>query len=96
MNTSKIMVRLDAEARTAELEVMVPHGSQEVRGLENAVYRIGMHPACRIEISTPRYRVTRLKVSELDGSPLGATRVMQLLRAAHHGEFAPRRHNRAA
>lgn len=88
MNTSKIIVRLEAEERTAELEMMVPHGSREIEGIETAIDRIGMRATRKVEVSTPRYRVTRLKVAELDGSMLGATRVMQVLRAVRRRELA--------
>lgn len=87
MNTSKIIVRLEAEERTAELEMMVPHGSREIEGIETAIRRIGMLTTRRVDVSTPKYRVTRLKVAELDGSVLGSTRVMQVLRAVRRREL---------
>lgn len=88
MNTSKIIVRLEAEERTAELEVMVPHDSREIDGLENTLSRLGMRASSKLQISTPRYRIARVKFAELDGSPLVATRVMQVLRAVRKGELA--------
>lgn len=82
MNTSKTIVRLDAEQRTAEIEMTTSHNSPRVEGLDHALRRIGFHPMRTIELSTPRFRVTRTKLVELDGAQLSETRIMQALRAA--------------
>jgi len=86
MNPSRTIVRLDAELGTAELEVIAPHDSPKVEGLDHALRRIGFHPMRTLELSTPRYRVTRTKLAELDGAPLSETRIAQALRAARHRE----------
>lgn len=87
MNTSRITVRLDAEHREAELEMLLPHESATPRSLEESLQRVGMRPFSTVEMTTPRYRVTRTKFAELDGSRIDAIRVMQVLRAARSREF---------
>jgi hypothetical protein len=88
MNTTKITVRLDAEHRQAELEMMTPHELAPVGRVDQALRRIGIEPLGTVELETPRYRVTKTKLAELDGSLLDATRVMQILRAARCPEPA--------
>jgi hypothetical protein len=82
MNTSRIIVRLDAEQRAAQIEMLTPNGVPAVQGLGNALRGIGIRPLHMVELSTPRYRVTRAKLVELDGSELTSGRVMQILCAA--------------
>lgn len=94
MNTSKISVRLDAEQRTAELELMTPHHKPRIEGLELDLRRLGLRQLHTIELSTPKYRVMRTKLRELDGSELNALRVVQILRAARHRELEMPSHQR--
>lgn len=82
MNQSTIKVRLDEEYRTAELELSTPNGSPEVLGIDHALRRMGLRPVHTVEFVTPKYRVTRTKVAEMDGSEMAPERVMQLLQAA--------------
>jgi hypothetical protein len=82
MNTSKIKVRLDAESRTAELEVMTPNGNPYIDGIDHALARMRIRAIHTVELSTPRYRVTRTKLAEMDGSDINPARLMQVLRAA--------------
>ena len=82
MNASKITVRLDAEQRTAEIEVMTLRCRPRVDGLGRALEQIGIRPLRIVELDTPRYRVTRSRLAERDGSQLTGTRVMQILCAA--------------
>jgi len=82
MNTSKIVVRLDAEHHAAEIEMMTPHHAPPFEAMEHTLRRIGLRPVSTVELSTPRFRVTRTKVVKWDGSKLDAARVMHILRAA--------------
>jgi hypothetical protein len=86
MTTSRIVVRLDAEHGAAELEMMTPHCCPRADGLEQALRQIGMHSINAVELSTPRYRVFRMKVGELDGSQLRVGRVAQVLRLVRDRE----------
>jgi hypothetical protein len=82
MNTSKIVVRLDAERRTAELEIRTPHLNPRLEGLELALCQIGIRPLYTVELLTPRFHITRSKLVARDDSELDSTRVMQILCAA--------------
>ena len=82
MNASKITVRLDATQQTAELEIMTAHSRPRFEGLAEAFGRLGIRPLCTLELSTPRYRITRSRVAESDGSAMSGARVLQLLNAA--------------
>jgi hypothetical protein len=84
MNTSKTTVRLDAEHRAAELEMMTPHDSPRVEGMEHALRRIGLRPMNTVEAMTPRYRIIQTTVTEFDGSKIKAARVAQALRAVRN------------
>lgn len=86
MNASKIIVRLDAEQRTAELEVMTLRSRPRVDGLGHALEQIGLRPLRTLELDTSRYRITRSRLAERDGSLLTGTRVMQILCAAREVE----------
>lgn len=88
MNASKITVRLDAEQRTAEIEVMTLRSRPRVDGLGRALEQIGIRPLRTLELDTPRYRVTRSRLAERDGSQLTGTRVMQILCAARQIELS--------
>ncbi len=79
MNTSRIIVRLDEEQRTAELEVMTPHRSPRIQGMDVALRQIGVLPFQTVELSTSRHSITLTKVAESDGSRLVPGRVMQIL-----------------
>jgi hypothetical protein len=87
MDASKITVRLDAEQRTAEVEIMIAHSRPRVEGLSEALGRLGVRPLCTVEMSTPRYRITRSRFSESDGSTLSGARVLQILNAARNLQF---------
>jgi hypothetical protein len=89
MNTSKITVRLDAERNQAELEILTPRDAGEPLRIEPSLQRLGIRHRGLIELSTPRYFVTRAKLTELDGSKLDVTRVMQVLRAARNNARVP-------
>ncbi|HMA94555.1 MAG TPA: hypothetical protein VKP30_17815 [Polyangiaceae bacterium] len=97
MNTSNIIVRLDAEHHAAEIEVRISKDSRRPVGLENALRRIGLRPMRTIELSTPRHFVTRTKVAKLDGFELNAARVAKALLAVRELETpSPRPLRRAA
>lgn len=81
MNTAKIIVRLDAEYRTAEIELLTLKDRPRIAGLEHALRRIGLRPMHTVEFSTPSYRVTRTKVARTDGSELNVSRIEKALRA---------------
>lgn len=84
MNTSKITVRLDAERNEAELEILTPRDGSEPPSIEPSLQRLGIRHGGLVELTTPRYLVTRAKLTELDGSRLDSVRVMQVLRAARN------------
>jgi hypothetical protein len=87
-------VRLDAAQRTAELEIMTAHALPRVQGLAEAFGRLGVRPLCTVELSTPRYRITRSRLAERDGSALSGARVLELLSAARELQAArPPRQN---
>ena len=88
MNASKITVRLDAEQRTADIEVMTLRCRPRFDGLGRALEQIGIRPLRTEELDTARYRVTRSRLAERDGSQLTGTRVMQILCAAREIEFS--------
>jgi hypothetical protein len=90
MNTSNIIVRLEAEQRTAELEILTPHHNPRSEGLEWTLRRNGIRTLRAIELQTPGGRVTRLRLAELDGSELQEARVMQILRIAQERELRHR------
>jgi hypothetical protein len=98
MNTSIIKMRLDAEYRTAELELMTPHGSPSIEGLDYALKRMGLKTIRTVELMTPKFRVTRTRLAEMDGSDIAPTRVMQVLQVAQSRSSHPRpfSFNRAA
>jgi len=98
MNTSNIIVRLDAEHHAAEIEVRTPKDSPRTVGLENALRRIGLRPMRTVELSTPRHLVTRTKVARLDGFELNAARVAKALLAVRDldPKASPRPLSRAA
>lgn len=86
-NTSKITVRLDVEQRAAEIELLTPHDRMRVDGLEHTFRKIGLRPIHTSEVWTPRYRVTRAKLREHDGSMLDSSRLVQLLRVIREREL---------
>ncbi|MGE5783115.1 MAG: hypothetical protein ACM3ZE_00925, partial [Myxococcales bacterium] len=98
MNTSNIIVRLDAEHHAAEIEIMTPHGSPRSAGLETTLRWVGLRTLRTVEFSTPRHRVTRTKVARLDGLELDAARIAGALRAVSGLETnrSPRPFSRAA
>jgi hypothetical protein len=79
MNPMKATVRLDAEQRTAELELMTPNGTPNFEGFEFALKRIGIRPLRKIEMATPRYQITRTKLVEMNGYEFTPSRLMQVL-----------------
>lgn len=85
MNTSRTIVRIDEDQRTAELEIMTPHSYPQMSDTLSALWRVGILQLSMIELSTPRYRVTRSKLVARDGSLLNGTRVMQILEAVQYG-----------
>ncbi len=91
MNAIKITVRLDAAQRTAELEIMAAHSRPRVEGLAEVFGRLGLRSLCIVELWTPRYRITRSRLAECDGSALSGARVLQVLNAARDAESGVRR-----
>lgn len=81
MNTAKIIVRLDAEYRTAEIEVLTPKDQPAIPGFDKALRGIGLRPMRTVELSIPNYRVTRTKVVRIDGSELNLSRIESALHA---------------
>jgi hypothetical protein len=86
MNTSKIIVRLDAEQRSAELEIMVPHSMPRMEGLATTLRQIGLRTTQSLDISTSRFRVTRMKLAERNGATMEQSRVMEILCAVREQE----------
>lgn len=90
MNTSRIIVRLDEEQRTAELEVMTPHRSPRIQGMDVALRQIGVLQFQTVELWTSRHSITLTKVAESDGSRLAPGRVMQILSVVQEREHQNR------
>ncbi|GEM_PF-3205206 len=96
MDASRITVRLDAEQRTAELEIMTAHSRPRVEGLKEAFGRLGVRPLSTVELMTPRYRITRSKLTEQDGSALSGSRLLEILNAARDLQCSQRQSRRVA
>jgi hypothetical protein len=86
-NTTKITVRLDAEQRAAELELVTPHSRSRIDGLEPALRKLGLLSTHTLELHTPKYRITRTKLRQLDGSAFDSTRLVQVLHIVRAREF---------
>lgn len=86
-NTTKISVRLDAEQRAAELELVAPHHHARIDGLEHALRKVGLHSMPTLELNTPRYRITRTKLRHPDGSVIDSARLVQVLHIVRAREF---------
>jgi hypothetical protein len=91
MNASKISVRLDAEQRTAEIEIMTLHSRPRLEGLAEVLRDLGVQLLCTVELTTPRFRVVRSKLAALDGATLSGTRVLQILSSARSLQAEPMR-----
>jgi hypothetical protein len=88
MTTSRFTVRLDAEERTADLEITTPHSRPKLEGLERSLRRLGIRFVHTFELSTSKYRITRAKLVDVAGSKLNASRVMQILSTVQPPPYA--------
>lgn len=86
-STTKITLRLDAEQRAAELTLVTPHNKARIDGLEPALRKAGLHSTHTLELNTPKYRITRAKLRQLDGSAFDSTRLVQVLHIVRVREF---------
>jgi hypothetical protein len=82
MNQVKTTVRLRREGREATLEILRSVGATSVTAITSALRRIGIRALGTVEIMTPRHQVIRSKLVSVDGIPLDASHVMQVLSIA--------------
>jgi hypothetical protein len=83
MNQVKTTVRLRREGREATLEILRSVGATSVTTITAALKRIGIRALGTVEIMTPRHQVIRSKLVSVEGIPLDAAQVMQVLSIAN-------------
>lgn len=89
MNNSKITVRLNDEGREASLEILKSEGTTSPFHVTQALRKIGIRSLGTTEFLTPRHHVVRSKLSNVDGTPLDTSRVMQVLSIVSAPKSAP-------
>lgn len=79
MNAMKIIVRLEAEQRIAELELLASHGETMGVDTASALERLGFAILQNSDYTTPRHRITRIVFQERNHQRLEHARIAEAL-----------------
>lgn len=75
MNPYRIIIRLEEEPRSVELEIAAPLGTRSIDPLDEVLERCGVRAVGKVVFDTSRFTVFLAKLVEGNRQPLDAERI---------------------